>query len=50
MGYHLRPKFDDNIKAFYFDAPLSTMFKIAHRSLIAENMYVKIGKSFPATS
>ena len=35
MGFQIKPRFDDDLKAFYFDAPMSTMFKIAHRSLIA---------------
>lgn len=50
MNFQLKPRFDDNLHAFYFDAPLSTLFKIAHRSLIAENMYVQIGKPIPANS
>ena len=50
MGFQIKPRFDDDLKAFYFDAPMSTMFKIAHRSLIAQHMYIQIGKPFPATS
>lgn len=46
----IKPRFDNNMHAFFFDAPLPTLFKIAHQSLIAENMYVQIGQPFPATS
>lgn len=50
MGFNLKPKFDEHLHAFYFEAPLPSLFKVAHRSLIAESMYVQIGQPFPATS
>jgi hypothetical protein len=50
LSLNIRPRFDGFLHAFYFDAALPTLFKIAHRSLMAENMYVQIGQPFPATS
>lgn len=43
-------KYDEHFHAFYFDAPLPTLFRVAHKSLIAENLYLQIGQPFPATS
>lgn len=48
--FNLRSKYDEHLHAFYFEAPLPTLFKVAHRSLIAENMFVQIGQPFPAVS
>jgi hypothetical protein len=45
----LRLKYDEAMHAFYTDASLHTLFKIAHRSLLVENMYLQLGRSFPAT-
>jgi len=50
MRYRIRPKYDQHLHAFRFDAPINLMFKIAHRVLTAENMYVQIGQPFYATS
>lgn len=50
LRFKIKPRFDSNLHAFYFDAPMATIFKIAHRSLIAENMHIQICKPFPATS
>lgn len=50
MRYRIRPKYDQHLHAFRFDAPINFMFKIAHRVLTAENMYVQIGQPFYATS
>jgi hypothetical protein len=35
LRFNIRPKYDEHLHAFYFDAPLPTMFKVAHRSLVA---------------
>lgn len=35
MRFKIRPKFDEHLHAFYFDAPLPMLFRVAHRSLIA---------------
>ena len=50
LGFNIRPKYDATFHAFYFDAPLTMLFKIAHRSLITENMHIQIGQPFPASS
>lgn len=34
VNFHLKPKFDENLFAFYCDVPMTTMFQIAHKSLI----------------
>lgn len=36
--------------AFYLDASLATLFHLSFHSFIAENMWVQIGKPFPAVN
>jgi|LakMenEpi03Aug12_release.lakeMendotaPanAssembly.Ray.scaffolds.fasta_scaffold3099384_1 hypothetical protein len=50
MRYGIRPKYDQHLHAFKFDAPLNYMFKIAHRVLTVENMYVQLGQPFNGIS
>lgn len=48
--FNIRPKYDNHLHAFFFDAPLPYLFKVAHRVLTAENFFIQIGQPFPATS
>lgn len=48
LSFNTRPKYDEHLHAFYFDAPLRTLLHLSFRSLLAENMWVQIGKPFPA--
>lgn len=45
---NIRPKYDQHLHAFYLDAPFSMLFHLSFHSMIVENMYVQIGKPFPA--
>lgn len=48
LACNTRPKYDEHMHAFYLDAPLHTLLHLSFRSLTAENMWVQIGKPFPA--
>lgn len=48
MALKTRPKYDEYLHAFYLDAPLRTLLHLSFHSFIAENMWVQIGKPFPA--
>lgn len=46
----LKPKYDEHLHSFYIDTPLNMLFHLSFHSLTAENMYLQIGKPFPAIS
>jgi len=50
LAHRIKPKYDPNFHAFRFDAPLPFLFKLAHRVLTAENLYVQIGQPFSGIS
>lgn len=50
LALRLKPKFDQHLHSFYFDAPMQALFSVSFRSLLAENLFVQLGKPFPATS
>ncbi len=43
---NLSPKYDPNLRCFYFDANYHTLFHLSFKSFTIENLYIQIGQKF----
>lgn len=47
LSLGLKPKYEDVLHGFYFNANFQDIFKLSFNTYTLENMYVQLGHKFP---